>query len=167
MKKVSYSSEKTMGFQYCLAICLATESIIQSLMYAHDCSVWILRTRILFLPQAQQLSLPPKHEKALQLRPPATWAASCCRPAGEQSRSMAAFARTSSFCFIPWVSLEVACCLLHTAAGRSAEASLRLGLMTSEEIFGATRQTTYVYLKRGHPHWSVCPLRTSVWEEGE
>lgn len=34
--------------------------------------------------------------------------ASCCLPAGEQSGSMAAFARTSFFCFIPEVSLDVA-----------------------------------------------------------
>lgn len=80
---------------------------------------------------------------------------------------MAAFTRTS-FCFIPHVSLEMACCLLHTlvAAGPAAEATLRLSL-TSSEIFGVSRQTTYMDLKRSHPHWSVCPLRSSVWEEGE
>lgn len=65
--------------------------------------------------------------------------------------------------------LEVACCLLHTlvAAPTTAEASLRLSLMSSEEIFAASRQTTYVYLKSGHPHWSLCPFRTSVLEESE
>ena len=66
---------------------------------------------------------------------------------------MAAFT-TTSFCFIPQVSLEVACCLFHTlvAAGHGAEVSLWLSLMSSEEICGASRRTTYVYLKRGQVH---------------
>lgn len=99
-----------------------------------------------FFWQARYLSLSPGHQKALQLRLPATQAASsACQPV------LAVLLLKSLW---RWPSLTL------VAAALGVDASPRLCLMSPD--FGASRQRTCVYLKCAQPHWSLCALRTSV-----
>lgn len=129
--------------------CLATDSEIQLLVCACDCSLQTLRSCILaFLAGSAPLLI--------------SWA-----PGGSAAQTSSLtgchfclpVCTRASCWFIPQVSLEVA---LSHSGGSSPRCRCLSEAVSDVSRFWCFWQPTCVYLTCAQPHWSLSPLRSSV-----